>query len=380
MLTGVHPAVHGCYSGNFGPRIRESLVTLPELLARNGYSCSGCVSAENLSPEIGYGRGFDRYELQPMSWETRDFDARSNVNAVIDWVTRDAELPDRLPFYFLHIFDAHYPYIPPLPLPDDLQLDYRSMERFIEHVSYRDYLKLLKEDPLDIDTEALDLAKEYYRLSLSHVSRQLTRLIGTLKAEGIFDQSLIVVTGDHGEDFYERNFVFHHSLYDPNIRPAMIVKPPKDSEIIVPDDPDTVDFLPVIADLIGCEVPDQCAGRKWNETREERPRITERLLDVYNVSVEIAGVKGIFTYDENNPNRPTEAQIDSGPIMEEYYRVESGRTRNREVAQDTVPDEIRTNLRTTAERFMRQQTRHARSQPVKISADVTNRLKDLGYR
>lgn len=380
MFTGVHPGDHGCYSGNFGPKIQESLVTLPELLERNGYTCSGCVAAGNLAPEIGYGRGFHRYELKPMSWETRKFDARSNVNTVIDWVIRDGEYRERSPFYFLHLFDAHYPYVPPLPLTDTNRVDYQAMERLIEHVSYRDYLRLVEEDPLTIDAKSLKLAKEYYRESLSHVATQLGRLVENLKTEGVFEQSLVIVTGDHGEDFYERNFVFHHSLYDANIRPGMIVKPPSGSEMVVPDDPDTIDFLPVIAEMIGCGVPAECEGRPWNDTRERRPRITERLLDMYNVSVEIGGLKGIFTYEQNNPDRPTEAQITDGPLKEEFYVVDPDGEEEREVDGEDATEERKSELRRTAERFIRKRSKGLEEETANVSSSVKKRLEDLGYR
>lgn len=71
--------------------------------------------------------------------------------------------------------------------------------------------------------------EEWYSKSVKYTSEQIARLLRYLKTQELFDESLIIVTGDHGEEFGERGFFSHSSLYDMNIRPFMAVKPPVDS-------------------------------------------------------------------------------------------------------------------------------------------------------
>lgn len=243
IFTGAHPSVHGLYSGNFGPKIDESLPTLAAFLREQGYVTSGIVSSSNLASEFGYGRGFDRYRVEDISWESRRFDASTVIKSVREWVRTDTCADRENGFYFLHLFDAHYPYIPTQPRAG-AKIDYDALDSIIGLVSNRKYLQLLRDDPLNPDPSVLDLIKTYYRQSLEYVADELATFVHELKRHDVFEESLIIVTGDHGEDFYERNFMFHNSLYDTNIRPGMIVKPPADASFDVPDRVDTIDFFP----------------------------------------------------------------------------------------------------------------------------------------
>lgn len=378
MLSSVHPGTHGCYSGNFGPQISTDLSLLPEVLEEQGYTCSACVSSPNLAPEIGYGRGFHRYELQPMDWKSRQRDCSTVLDTTIEWVRQDARRGTDSVFYFAHVFDGHYPYVPPLPETDISNVDYAAMDKFIEYTTNRDYLELTTEDPISIDPDLLSLVKEYYRSSLEYVGSELADFVATLKRQNMYEDSLIIVTGDHGEDFFERNFLFHNSLLDANIRPGLIVKPPADSDLDIPDDANTIDFYPTIANAVGVDVPNHCRGSAWVPDRPEEPRITERLLDTYNVSVERDGVKGIFTCAENNPDRPPREYFEDGFEHEEYYTLD-GKPGQREREASNISETTKSELRATAKTFIEEQKTPEHREEVDVSDAVEDRLSDLGY-
>lgn len=313
-----------------------------------------------------------------MDWKSRARDCSTVLDRTAEWVRQDARRGTESVFYFAHVFDSHYPYVPPLPETDLSSVDYAAMDEFIEYTSNRDYLELVTEDPLEVDEDVLSLAREYYRDSLEYVGSELADFVTSLKRHGLYDNSLIIVTGDHGEDFLERNFLFHHSLLDTNIRPGMIVKPPADSDIDVPDAADTIDFYPTIAAEVGLDVPDQCRGDAWVGETPASPRITERLLDTYNVAVEQNGVKGIFTTEEANPDRPPAAYFEDGFELEEFY-VLDGEPGRRERRATDIDEERKCELRTTAMEFITETNSMAESGEVDVSEDVQDRLSDLGY-
>lgn len=377
MLTGVHPGRHGCHAGVETPEIDPSLRTLPSILAEEGYKCSGLVSCGNLLPERGFARGFHRYEYQPMSWRERDVDARTNVNTVIDWLSTDLELSNRQ-FYFLHLFDAHYPYLPPFPLSDG-DINVRAVERYLDQSGEYDYVELVRDDPLDIGPEDLRSIKEWYGKSLEFVGHQLRRLVESIKQKGIFEDSFIIVTGDHGEDFYERNFILHRSLYDTNIRPGMIVKPPRDVEFEVPETPDTIDFAPTIGDLVKSTAANAFDGLSWFKQEEERPLITEQFSDWYSISVQSGGSKGIFTRGERN----SDSQVhDASPWeLEEFYDVELVRSGQIDEASSAVGTEKRQRLRNLRDSFLdvRKQIQ-ASTDGRELPSNVASNLEQLGYK
>lgn len=92
----------------------------------------------------------------------------------------------------------------------------------------------------------------------------------------MWDDALIILTGDHGEEFGERGFFTHRSLYDCNIQPFIAIKPSVTAEWSVPDAVDIVDCFPTIAHEIGADVPNRCVGESLQmKDGNLVPRITE---------------------------------------------------------------------------------------------------------
>jgi arylsulfatase A-like enzyme len=373
MFTGVHPGTHGSQAVS-SSIIDDSVETLPAFLEELGYTCSGCVATRCLNPELGFGKGFHRYEVKPMRWKTRQFDAATNVDRTINWMNSDLpENPSQ--FYFLHVHDAHYPYYPPLPVTDLTNLDYKLDSRLPKPSEYRDYLQLLDEDPIDVTADDLTMMKQYYHLSLEYIDQQISKLIGEIKRSGVFDDSLIIITGDHGENFYENNFMYHHSLYNGNIRPGMVIKPPADATVPVPDAIDTIDFFPTIASVVGQETPEQCQGQLWTDRSEQKPRITERFVDTYNLSVEVDNVKGIFSFEKRGHERPAADQYAS-VLREEFYPLAAS---GYEDFDGNVSPTMKQTLRDAAQEFLGQTKGVSEYRTLTPTQEVEQRLEDLGY-
>jgi arylsulfatase A-like enzyme len=196
---------------------------------------------------------------------------------------------------------------------------------------------------------------------------------------GLFENALIIIAGDHGEDFYDRGFVLHNSLNDTNIRPGMIIKAPTESEFTIPDQIDYIDLLPTIAEIIGADIPSQCKGQPI-QFRETKYRITERLRsDWYNVAVESNGTKAIFSYDENFPHRPTGSAVADGPVETEFYDVDT--VRDGDAGDADIDESVRQELQEVAEEFIRTDPGVVigDSESGSVNPATEERLKKLGY-
>ncbi|WP_246988690.1 sulfatase-like hydrolase/transferase [Halorientalis marina] len=376
MLTGTHPSIHGLAHDT----IDAGLPTIAELLAADQYRCSACVSTGNLSPGFGFDRGFHRYEHQEMDWETRVFNARSIVDTAIDWLETDLEAGHRV-FQFIHLFDAHYPYTPSPPVSTESNIDFDLSDRTL---SLAAELQDTQMEPIDVaDTPLLEGDVERwqrnYRRSLRYIADQLTHFVHVLGQQGILDESLVILTGDHGEEFFEHGYVFHNSLHDENIRPGMAIKPPLSAEFTVPDRPDAVDFMPTIATLAGIETPAVCGGQAWQQSDRATDRITERLTpDAYQIAVELQGEKAIFTYESNYPAPPTDEQIADGPREIEYYELRGEVPREQSMPTPTVATEEA--FRDVAERHIGASRRERVGDTKTVSESVKRRLSELGYK
>jgi arylsulfatase A-like enzyme len=390
MFTGTHPGEHGYVGYGNAPGdkrpMKPSLTTIPELLAANGYKNSAAVSHSRILPEFGFGRGTHRFRHDGMTysdWITRDSDAKSSVNQLIDWLERDLTVRDHSLFYFLHVFDPHYPYIPPTEWIQEPDIDFQKSERYRGQVADSrgeewTYLDGYRSES-SVDPELVQTMKEWYSHSVEYTANQLARFVQYLKSRGIFEESLIIITGDHGEEFGERGFYTHMSLYDENIRPFMAIKPPAGETYSREKAVDTIDFLPTIAATIGEDVPEHCRGTPLQQ-RHKGPRITERIYpDWYNVAVEIDGVKGIFTYESPYPDRPRERDLRSGPELEEFYRLSA--VRSGDYSGDSVSDNRRRELRDTAKQFIASGTEYDSEQRAsRPSQETIQQLQKLGYK
>jgi len=385
LFTGVHPTKHGNFAKKpadqgYSGGIDSDLTTLPELLARNQYKCSGCGSEEKLGPTNGFGDGMDRFRHYPISWDDRVYDGANIANAVIEWIHTDASAPSNRLFYFLHFFDPHYPYVPPQPEQIGNGLDYELADQLRETAPQTSYLDVLNGNPVDFETEKIDILKQNYEASLEYTASQIRRVIQELKRADLFDESLVIITGDHGEEFFERKFWGHSSLYDANIRPGMILKLPSGADITVRDEIDLIDIFPTIARLVEGEVPEACQGVPLQE-EQSGPRITERHgAEHYNVSVESDGVKGIFTYGYQFPGRPTEAQVEAGPRRVEFYRLSAVRAGNYGEPDESIAESERTRLRSLAESFILSAEQSTYEMSASVPQDLEDRLEQLGYK
>lgn len=382
MLTGVHPGDHG-YQG-IGvpgcPPIHGDLTTIPEFLTARGYRCLGLSAVSHLAPKWGFGRGFHRYAVHPMTksaWLHRENDASDQVTEFLTWI--DAVDPDhRKLFGFLHVFDPHSPYVPPLPLEDG-DLDLSAPERDPPDIGYVDADRT---NPHVSPAVARQL-EAYYERAVTYTGSQIDRFLSGLADRDLFDRSLIVVTGDHGAEFYERGRSPRKTLYDANVRPGMLVKPPATADVPVPDAADTIDFFPTIATLLDEPVPDQCQGDAWQEGPASTDRLVERIHpEWYNVAVERDGVKAILTYEENNPTRPTAEQVERGPVYEEYYDVAAVRDGDYRDVREDLSEGFTEELRETAERFVLRDHLGPddRGDPRRVDRETREMLENLGYR
>jgi len=388
MFTGLHPGDHGYVGFSEGYThplpMDPDLETLSSLLADHQYKCSALVSHTRILPEFGFGNGFHRFQLNRMdNWVGRSSDARDSVDDLLAWIDEDTDGRHDSLFYFLHAFDPHLPYVPPLWMLGDLPLDLETVQRYTEMARGHDYLEI-RDSTFDVPEETIELLRAYYSRSVRYTASQVARVIDHLKRRSLYDDALIVVTGDHGEEFLERGFYTHKSLYDANIRPFMYVKPPVDAEWSVPREADCIDILPTVARAVGVDPPYQCQGTPWQDTdRSTEFRITERIrLDYYTIAVERDGLKGIFTYEENYPARPTEDQLARGPIDEEFVYLASVRDTG-DPCPDRVDDATRSELRKRAVRFVGRtpvRERDGSEQRPAPTQDTDERLRMLGYK
>lgn len=256
LLTGRLPWSHGAEDRS--DRLPEGVATLAQILSERGWT-TGLVSANpNVGSVFGFDRSFDTvYELfarsQPGTVREIELVATSaQVNAdAIGWMEAVPQ-----PFFLLVLsIDPHSPYTPPRRFDAGRE---RPGSRVVGTHRFINRKDLSERDKARI--------RELYRGEVSANDHAFGELLAALDRMGIADDTIVVLTSDHGEELWEYDRRGHgKSLAEPALRIPLVIRHPGSPRVPagghITRPAQTVDVLPTLLDLIGIPAPDGVDGR-----------------------------------------------------------------------------------------------------------------------
>ena len=211
---------------------------LPDALSRSGYETNGLVTFTLVSQAYGFERGFASYRT------LHERPAETVVDEALGVMSASS---GRAKFLFMHLFDAHDPYYPPRrELWERFGPRPRDMSDLLEKVDKR-------VPPADRDE--IQQVINLYDAEIVYLDEQLGRFFDGLKELGLYDGSLIILTADHGEAFFEHGHWTHVvSLYEEVVAVPLIVKWPGNTPRGRVDRPvSVIDIPPTFLAEVGIE-------------------------------------------------------------------------------------------------------------------------------
>jgi len=218
LLTSLHGVRHQVYHDN--ESMDPILVTLADVLRQYGLFCAAFTGGGFVSSIYGFSKGFDTYSEDAGNVFSQD-SAEHLFYLVSEWLDSHK---DKGFFLFMHTYQPHNPYDCPYP--------YKTMflneEAKWRHLDLMNFLggkpgifKALTEEERQ---NVIDL----YDGEIRYTDEKLIGpLVEKLKKTGIYDQTMIVFTSDHGEEFYDHQGWGHgHSLYDESLKVPLVIKFP----------------------------------------------------------------------------------------------------------------------------------------------------------
>lgn len=226
MMTGTIPPYHGVRN-NIGYQLSPSSQTLAETLSQEGFSTAAIVSAFVLDAKFGMAQGFETYndrfvDVRHAFWGDERIGQETSRFACT-WLD---EHQDESFFLFLHYYDPHD--------------DYEAPEPF-----------------------ASEYAGNPYAGEIAYTDHCIGQVIKRLKALELYDSSLVIITGDHGEMLGEHGELTHtYFVYEPAVKVPLVVKLPGQTEPLrIPQCVGLVDIFPSICGILGIDKPDKIQGR-----------------------------------------------------------------------------------------------------------------------
>lgn len=236
MLAGLSPLYHGI-SDNPGFRLDERYLTLAEYLKKFGFRTAAFIGAFVLDSQFGLDQGFDVYNDSMDEQEIFQLDfverkAEEVIKPAMQWL---GEVKKKW-FCWVHLFDPHAPYEPPEP--------------------YR-YLY-----PNDL-----------YSGELAYVDAQLGHFLSFLKTKGSMENTIIILTSDHGEALGEKG-ERHHGFfaYNNTLRVPLVLYIPGASPGVVETNACHLDLFPTVCDILGLPLPEHLQGESLLPLLEGKER------------------------------------------------------------------------------------------------------------
>lgn len=252
---------------------------LPEVLRRAGYRTAGVSTNLWIADYSGFSTGFDEFVVVRSGRAARLEDPRPRARLAWAWQAARAaaddgaaataavlgrwidEGPPQPFFWFFNLMECHSPYMPPRPYNDlGLWQRIRAGEDARRHLTLAGVWRATLGD-FDVPDDALARMRHLYARSVRSMDDWLARLLELLDARGVLDDTVVVVTADHGENLGDGALLGHgFSLDDRLLRVPLVAAGPGTERWTTPEGPVSLAALPrLIAEAVGL------TGHPWDD-------------------------------------------------------------------------------------------------------------------
>jgi arylsulfatase A-like enzyme/Flp pilus assembly protein TadD len=348
MLTGTYPMLSGMhdFSGN---KLSPLQPTLASVLKQAGYQTGAVIGAAVLDSRFGLNQGFDFYydhfdfsRLDEANLDEMERPGNVVADVALDWLAKNSQ---KKFFLWMHLYDPHFPYRPPEPYS-------------------REY------------------AARPYDGEIAFADEQVGRLLRFLKEKGIYQNTLIVLCGDHGESLGEHGEKTHgFFIYNATMHVPLIIRLPENrlpenaAARTVADPASLVDLMPTVLGAVGLEIPSQVQGRSLlAELRGDRTDQLNRDRVLYG---ETFMPRIHFNWSELRGSENTKYHFIDAPRPELYdLSKDPGEVHNLFTEKKAVAEEMRAKLVSLIRDYS---AGKEMAEKTGLDPALMERLKALGY-
>ena len=343
LMTGLWPPRHGVRVNGERP-LAEGAETLAELLSQRGYATGAAIGAFVLDRQFGLAQGFAHYDddlsrgRDPGRFSYARRDAGLVTDAALAWLRETGRGPY---FLWVHYYDPHSPY----EVPADAEAGRGGGSSLLP-----------------------------YDAALGYVDTQLARLWQSLDESGRAADTLVIVTGDHGEALWEHGEVTHGLFtYDSTLRIPLLVRFPdrRAAGVRIAEPVALVDLFPSILTWVGAAVPPNLDGRVL--PLDPAAESTERLIYFENL-----GPERLFGWSALRGFVAGDLKLIAAP-RPELYDLARDPHEQRDLYD---PSDAGSRARLDALRALREELEGragTRGEPLALDPESAARLQALGY-
>jgi len=371
LLTGMYPVSHGCYMG--AALIHPQAQTLAQALAAQGYLTFAVCDNRLVDPEYGYARGCDRfYALDDRHGS--GIPGETPASLIVEAAKDCLEVADDRPFFlYIHSVYPHDFYWAPKKFRKMFTTDYKGVVdgKFKTYGKHRHELK--ERDFLQIHA--------LYDAEIRYADVLTKGILDALETAGATNETLIIVTSDHGEEFFDHGSWGHsRTLFREVLDVPLVMSGPPlsvDTSCRIQQSVRLIDIAPTVLDILGFP-PIQCNGESLLPlVRGEEPEWRTAISEVgmpRNPGISVRRKR--FNYIKTNENEIL--RIDGGEFL---FDMEKDPLQQANMLEEQ-PEKV-AEFKEEAEHYFAEYrgylSKRAPQSISDISEDVLEDLRALGY-
>lgn len=429
LFTGMYSSKHGAHANH--KQLPSAPITLAEVFVNEGYETVAVSNNTWISEEFGFARGFERFhktwqyvqsetdlgevartkegteKLRAVASKLIDGNPITNVTNAIygqflrkqeddgakatnKWIENWLESRDSTcPFFcFLNYLEPHLKYHPPK----------EYAERFLpEGVSYDEAMDVPQDawayiaGQIEMSEHEFEILRALYRAELAYLNERIQELKQLLKESGEWEDTIVVITGDHGENIGDHGLMDHqYCLYDTLLHVPLIIhggpftNGGENDQLV-----QLTDLAPTLLDTVGIDDPDvreQFQGVSFHPETKSDPReyaIAEYKAPQPSMDALEKRVgefpEEIYKYNRSlRTIRSTEYKLIRGSDGScELYRIENDPVEQHNIA--TIEPDIAQKLEDELDNWLNSFNHANATGSVSMSQSTKDRLEDLGY-
>jgi len=340
IFTGTYPTLSGVHDFAAN-KLSPTQATLASVLKDNGYTTGAVIGSAVLDSRFGLNHGFDFYydhfdfnRLQESNLDEMERPGNIVADVTLDWLSKNYQ---KKFFLWMHLYDPHYPYRPPAPYSEE----------------YRD---------------------RPYDGEIAFADAQVGRLIEFLKNKGLYQNTLIILSGDHGESLGEHGekthgfFIYNATLHVPLIiHLAGGVHARTVANLV-----NLADLMPTVLAALNIQLPAHVQGQSLlpiiSPKKEDNARSLYAETFLPRLHFNWSELRGVETENYHFINAPKPELYD--------LRKDPGETHNLFAEKKAVTEEMRVRLAKLIQQYTAGQEL---AEKTGLDPVLMERLKSLGY-
>jgi len=328
VLTGLYPMTHKAKES--ASKLSDNALMVSEVFKQSGFSTATFLANGYVSDKFGFDQGWDHYTNYIR--ENKSTEAENVFREAATWIEKHKT--ERF-FVYVQTIDPHVPYDP----PGDFLAKYDA-EEYTGPVlprSTADQLEKAKRNPPAMTFTARDRARlaALHDGEISYHDKYLGLFIEKLKALGLYEDTLFVLTADHGEEFNDHGSWGHgHSVYQELLHVPLMFRFPGlvPAGATVQEAVGTLDVSPTILAAAGVAIPPVMEGvNRIGHMNGDVPAIPavsfsdflddRRVIQAGRWKLILRGVNTTLFDLEKDPGEQVELKLTNHPIAMRYCRV-----------------------------------------------------------